>query len=152
MPIDRREPDCWAGGVEALGHDGSPSFNCEWPDPVHWPAIHRLLAPAIAHGGDTDAIELIDELLAGRAQLWVKRTASVPIAAAVTTITGNTLHCQLLGGTGMHDWLDELIATVAAKARPDGIMRFTMDGRPGWERMLTAKGWKKRRVVMEVDL
>lgn len=131
------------------------TFRRELPAPENWPAIHALLRPAIAHGGDTDVIELIDDLLDARAQLWVKRSGgpdNPPLAAAVTTVSGTSLHCQLLGGRGMNDWLDELIDTVAACARPRGIKRFTMEGRSGWKRVLAQKGWRQRRIAMELEL
>jgi hypothetical protein len=129
------------------------SFAPEPVDPQTWPAIYRLLAPAIEHGGDTDAAELIDDLLDNRAQLWVLRTkGGDPAAAAVTQRFGDVLHCQLLGGDGMEDWVDDLIATTARYARPVGVQRFTIQGRLGWERVLAARGWRKKAVVMEWTL
>lgn len=135
------------------------TFARERINTLTWPAIHALLAPAIARGGDTDAHELIDELLADRAQLWVGRRHGLPYAAAVTTIHDDkTLNCQLLGGAGMVAWVDALIATVAHHARPLGITHFTETGRPGWRRLLLPKGWEyvghdaSGQVIMELEL
>jgi len=122
-------------------------------DPATWPAICALLRPAIERGGDTTIPELIDELLSGHAQLWVKRDDAGPVAAAVTTLhTDRTVHCQLLGGHGIHDWVDDLIASVEAVARPVGVEAFTIEGRVGWERFLGRRGWRKKKVVMELML
>lgn len=129
------------------------TFAFEFPTVETWPAIHALLAPAIEHGGDTTAEEVIDELLGNRAQLWAKREDGAPVAVAVTTIhEDGTLNCQLLGGEGMGVWVDDLISTVAEKAKPLGIHHFEMTGRIGWERVLKAKGWRKKKVVMELAL
>lgn len=126
------------------------------PEPLStttWPAICALLIPAIDRGGDTSVAELIDELLSGHAQLWVKRDDDGPVAAAVTTLhTDRTVHCQLLGGKGIHRWADELIESVAAVARPVGVEAFSIHGRVGWERLLGKRGWRKKAVVMEFSL
>lgn len=126
---------------------------------TNWPAIFNLLQPAIKQGGDTDAHELIDELLADRAQLWVGRVDGKPFAAAVTTIhDDHRLNCQLLGGAGMAAWVDDLIATVARHARPLGITHFTETGRRGWRRVLLRKGWvdagldEEGKTTMELEL
>lgn len=126
------------------------------PEPVSidtWPAIYALLRPAMERGGETTAPELIDELLASRAQLWVLRTeGGDPKAVGVTERFGSILHCHLLGGEGVADWIDDLFESVAAYARPVGIERLTLEGRVGWERILSPRGWKKRSVVMEISL
>jgi hypothetical protein len=134
------------------------SFVRETLSPTTWPAIYALLDPAIRRGGDTDARELIDELLADRAQLWVKRDNGAPVAAAVTTIHDDgELNCQLLGGKGLSDWVDSLIATVAALV-PGNITKFVETGRKGWVRFLEPRGWKHvetlpdGRAVMELTL
>jgi hypothetical protein len=129
------------------------SFAPEPIDIATWPAIFRLLKPALELGGDCTPQELIDDLLESRAQLWVLRTkGGDPKAAAVTQRFGELLHCQLIGGEGMADWIDDLAATVISYARPVGIERFTMQGRIGWERPLASRGWRKRAVIMEFPL
>jgi|GEM_PF-3162707 len=126
------------------------TFNPEPLDTRTWPEIHTLLAPAIERGGDTTTHELIDDLLSGRAILWVKRNGGEPIAAAVTTLhTDRTVHCQLFGGLGSLGCIDELIDVVAERARPIGVEAITIQGRVGWERVLGARGWRKKQVVME---
>jgi hypothetical protein len=134
------------------------TFRREGIHPLTWPDIFALLKPAIDHGGDTDAHELIDQLLADRAQLWVKRSNGWPVAAAVTTIHHDrTLNCQLLGGSNVRTWMDELIAHVAEECRPLGIQKFVETGRKGWLRFLGRKGWVEagrdgHKVIMELAL
>jgi hypothetical protein len=128
------------------------TFKPEALDPKTWPAVFALLKPAIELGDDVTAEELIDDLLANRAQLWVNRKGGDPIAAAVTQRLGSLVHFQLLGGSDMKSWLDDLIAGVAERAKPLGIDRFTMTGRPGFEPVLKDKGWRRRAVIMECSL
>ncbi len=126
------------------------------PEPIcsdSWPTIHALLRPALDHDGEGSVADLIDDLLANRSQLWVQRTkGGDPISAAVTQRFGPVLHCHLLGGAGLPEVADDLIASTAASARPVGIEMFTIQGRAGWERVLGARGWRKKAVIMEADL
>lgn len=103
-----------------------------------WPDLYGMLSPAVARGGDTTPFELIDDLLADRAQLWVADQA-----AAVTAIYPGEgiVHFQLLGGRNMKRWLDNLIEVVGNAARDRGLWRMRETGRKGWARVLAAKGW-----------
>jgi hypothetical protein len=122
-----------------------------------WPDLHRLLFPAVERGGDTNPQELIEDLLADRAQLWVKRDPDV-IAAAVTTVHhDHSLNFQLLGGSRMPDWLGELIDVVRQESAQIGITRFCETGRKGWARVLSRLGWRETAregddVTMELEL
>jgi hypothetical protein len=126
------------------------------PEPIDiatWPALFRLLKPALERDGEMTPQDLIDDLLESRAQLWVLRTkGGDPRAVGVTQRYGSLLHCHLLGGEGVTDWIDDLFATVSHYARPTGIEKFTLEGRVGWERILAPRGWRKRAVVMEISL
>lgn len=127
------------------------------PENIHpgtWPALHALLAPAIKHGNDSTVAELIDELLAHTAQLWVKRTkGGDPIAVAVSelvpTPSGPLVHGRLLAGRGMALWVDELIACISDHGRYVGAIGISITGRKGWVRVLGKRGWKERAVTME---
>lgn len=118
-----------------------------------WPAIHRLLAPAMVRS-DYTSHELIDHLLAKTAQLWVLRKGGDPIAAAVSemerTPRGLIVHGILLAGHDMASWIDELIACITHHALQAGAIGVQIKGRRGWERQLTARGWKRKAVVMEL--
>lgn len=129
------------------------------PEPINadsWPAIFALLKPAIEHGADATVTELIDDLLANNAQLWVKRKGGDPIAAAVSELNrtprGHIVHGRLLAGKGMALWVDELIDCIAEHARYVGAIGITITGRKGWSRVLSRRGWRERAVVMERQL
>jgi hypothetical protein len=50
-----------------------------------WPAIYAVLEPAIRRG-DCTVAEIIDELIANTAQLWVLRKGGDPVAVAVSEL------------------------------------------------------------------
>jgi hypothetical protein len=131
------------------------TFAPENIDTDTWPAIHAVLAPALAHA-DTPAPELIDLLLANMAQLWVLRKGGDPIAAAVTELRpsprGVVVHGMLLAGENMDDWIDDALACVKRHARDVGAIGIEIIGRDGWERLLTRKGWKRSAVTMRLEL
>lgn len=127
------------------------------PEPIHpdtWPAIHAVLAPAMAWGGYS-AAEIIDDLLSGSAQLWVKREGGDPIAAAVSQLVaddeGRFVHGKLLSGRGVTKCVDEAVDCVTEHARKVGAAGIRITGRCGWDRVLGAKGWKRRAVTMQLD-
>lgn len=127
------------------------------PEPIHpdtWPAVHALLAPAMAWG-EYSSTELIDDLLSGSAQLWVSREGGDPVAAAVSqlepTDAGLIVHGKLLAGKGATGCVDDAVACVQRHARQVGATGIRITGRCGWERLLAAKGWKRRAVTMQLD-
>lgn len=124
-------------------------FTPERIDPSTWPPIFRLLEPAMQRCGST-AIELVDELVSGTAQLWVLRKGGDPVAAAVSELlpspSGMVVHGRLLAG----GHVDEAVETVTHHAREVGAVAVRIEGRRGWERRL--KGWRRAAVVMELPL
>lgn len=93
------------------------------------------LRPAL---GDTSEAELLEEIVAGRAQLWPGETA-VMVTQCVIEADGRALHVWLAGG--------ELAGVMALKpgveawGRAQGCNYVTIDGRPGWARLLRRLGY-----------
>ncbi len=131
------------------------SFRPERIDPATWPAIHALLEPGIARG-DYTVVELVDELVDNTAQLWVHRKGGDPVAAAVSEVVstplGLVVHGRLCAGKGMAEWVDDLIACIRGHAEMMGAVEITVDGRAGWERVLGARGWKRKAVTMALPV
>lgn len=126
------------------------------PEAIHidtWPAIHALLAPALSQA-DCTVTELIDELLAGTAQLWILRKGGDPVAAAVSEVDhcpqGRFAHVRLMAGKGMNHWLDGFIDCLSFHARKVGAVGISCEGRKGWERVLAKRGWKLRAITMAI--
>ena len=102
--------------------------------PEVWAVAMAWLAPAIDRAGETDENELMRMVNAGEAQLWTAWGSGVMQAALVTTRHGDTLHLWLCGGFGC-DWA-MLLRRIMAFSRSQGVMRWTVDGRKGWQRVL----------------
>lgn len=94
------------------------------------------LRPAL---GDATVEELIAELGSGAAQLWLGETA-----ALVTQLVGDgadrSVHIWLAGG-GLQGVLS-LRPGLEAWARGQGCQSITIDGRPGWRRVLRPFGYR----------
>lgn len=125
-------------------------------DTITWPAISAVLLPAVEEGGEETLASLIDELILNTAQLWVLRKGGDPVAVAVTELAnspgGPVVHGRYLAGHGMADWIDDLVATIATHARVIGARGIEIKGRPGWAKVLGAKGWRHRATVMTMEL
>jgi hypothetical protein len=94
------------------------------------------LRPALT---DASVEELLAELSSSRAQLWLGERSAV-----VTELTGDRedrcLHIWLAGGD-----LKEILRLrpgVEAWARGQGCRSVTIDGRPGWSRVLRRFGYR----------
>ncbi|MCX7587190.1 hypothetical protein [Phenylobacterium sp. 58.2.17] len=94
------------------------------------------LRPALV---DATVDELIAELASGRAQLWLAERS-----ALVTELVGQgsdrCLHIWLAGGS-LVDILG-LRPGLEAWARGQGCSHITIDGRPGWIRVLRRHGYR----------
>ncbi|MBC7168426.1 hypothetical protein [Phenylobacterium sp.] len=102
-----------------------------------WRRARRWLLPALAPG-DGGEVELLRELAAGRAQLWIGDQAAV-VTQCVATAEGRSLHIWLAGGR-----LAGVLALregVEAWARGQGCGAVTLEGRPGWARVLRPHGY-----------
>ena len=83
---------------------------------------------------DATPDDVFAEYAAGRAQLWLAFDGGEVRAACVTQAAGFDLHFWLCGGDGC-DWR-ALGNEIAAVAKAGGFKRMTIDGRPGWLRVL----------------
>lgn len=128
------------------------TFIPEYPRLEDWRAIYAILQPAIDREGGVDLEDMVDCLLDGRKQLWVKRENSLPVAAAVTERFGDTLHCHFAGGLGAKEWAPDLHASCASVAQGAGIHKLTIEARPGWEKLLSREGWKRKSIIMECEV
>ena len=94
------------------------------------------LTPAL---GDATEAELIEEIAAGRAQLWPGETAAM-VTQCLDGPEGRFLHVWLAGGS-----LEGVMALkpgVEAWGRAMGCAEVTINGRSGWARILKADGFR----------
>ncbi len=102
-----------------------------------WGRAWRWLAPALPPEDGGEA-QLLSELSAGRAQLWVGESAAA-VTQCVIGPEGASLHVWLAGGR-----LEGVLALregVEAFARGRGCRAVTLAGRPGWARVLRRHGY-----------
>lgn len=93
------------------------------------------LRPALQ---DATEEELLSEIAAGRAQLWPGETAAM-VTQCLESREGRFLHVWLAGGdlTGVM----ALKPGVEAWGRAMGCSAVTINGRPGWARLLREDGF-----------
>lgn len=110
------------------------------------PGIER----ALAKGGATHSVQdVLNEIEAGRAQLWIKGDALI-VTQIINDPTARTLHFWLT--TGSLDPVLKLHEEVKEWGRTMSCTRATLTGRRGWLRTLAGKGWHETLVLMEAKL
>lgn len=114
-----------------------------------WPAICALLKPALDESDYSTPEEVIDGLLDGRFDMWVRRLHDLPQAVAIAEPQNGYVEAFAVGGRDMEEWVDDLADAVLAAGKPLGITKIRIHGRPGWERVLGRRGWKRCSVIME---
>ena len=120
-------------------------LRCAPPGDAHWFARAWPWLEAACH--DATAAEVFRQYAAGTAQLWIATEGRALRAACVTQTAGDTLHMWLCGGDGC-DW--HALGDGIAEAARGSFRRLTIDGRPGWARVLgftrAADGLMERRL------
>lgn len=114
-----------------------------------WPALCALLKPALDESDYSTPEEVIDGLLDGRFDMWVRRLHDLPQAVAIAEPKDGYVEAFAVGGERAEDWVDELTDAVLAAGKSFGITKIRIHGRTGWERVLGKRGWKRRSVIME---
>jgi len=134
--------------------------------PVWWPILRDRIAAACARsGGKYLPADILKEVAAGRMHVFAvtplardDASADAPppiqaIAIAEITQFPRRRVCRVLACTGekTSEWLDKL-AEIEAWARRCGCTAIEPVARPGWERKLKSRGYRKTHVVLEKSL
>lgn len=110
-----------------------------------WLRCRPWLLPALRReGGDED--DLIADLNAGRAQLWAGERSAM-VTQCVGEARGLCLHVWLAGGDLAE--ILEMKPGIEAWAHAQGCTYVTIDGRPGWVRVLRRHGYALRGAELE---
>lgn len=102
-----------------------------------WMRCRRWLLPALLPEDGGEA-EVVAEIVAGRVQLWAGETGAL-VTELASDGDGPCLHIWLGGGD-----LQGILALrpgLEAYARGLGCHSVTIDGRPGWSRVLRGYGY-----------
>lgn len=104
------------------------------------------LVEALEYGGGTHTIEdVLRQIEAGKAKLWVRRDALI-VTEIHQTPRAKVLHFWLATGS-----LDEVVALsreVLEWGKQEGCEQATLAGRRGWERVLASEGWAPMLTLM----
>jgi len=115
------------------------------PDAVTWEQAAPFLQAALDHADDGMTLAGVrSDINVGCAQLWIDAPLT---GACVTRRCGDTLEIWLMGGDLAHL---PLLDTIMDAARRDGCTRMTLNGRPGWQRLLP--DWRVHTVTLERTL
>ena len=114
----------------------------EWLDAAY--AVHDLPMP----------MDLAETLLNGHRQLWISWAPEGRILCGVITRLAKRrsgLHCEIeaAGGVEVHRWI-RAMATIEDYAKRELCAKGTLQGRPGWERLL--RHYRRSQIVLELEL
>lgn len=97
-----------------------------------------MLAEAVTRSGGTSLHEVLDHILAGKAQLWEAEGAAV-VTQIADGEQGRTIRYWLAGG--MLRAVIELAPGIEAYGRAWGCKTAILEGRKGWARVLKSIGY-----------
>jgi hypothetical protein len=104
-----------------------------------WPLTEHLIKAAMSHSNISDFDIVADDVLHGRALLWVATNGNTIVAAAVTQVTKANGHkyCTIVACAGIDckEWLP-LLDEVEQYAQREDCVAMRFFGRNGWSRLL----------------
>jgi hypothetical protein len=124
--------------------------------PKAWPLVEGWIRSALERAkADCTAEDVREQLADTRMQLWLAwdgdHAKGCCITELVSTARGLCCNLVVVAGVDFKAWRP-LIESIKAWAREKGCARLEASGRAGWERLVADDGWRKTRVVIEMDL
>ena len=105
-------------------------------------------------GDGTSAEELYAAIQAGEMSLWAVHAGEDVQAVVVLSVIpipgGKKLFVQLLAGSNMDEWADELEKVIADCRDILGATCVEASCRPGLARYLGRRGWRRKAEIMEL--
>ena len=115
-----------------------------------WPHAEGLLAKAFKRTDLESIDQTRDDVLNGRALLWITWNGRIEAALVTKIIKPHTTKiCMLIACGGVGDW-PILIETIKQYARNEGCAVVRLYGRRGWQRVL--KDFKPMHVILDCEL
>jgi hypothetical protein len=109
-----------------------------------------LIQRALKYENTHSIEDVLNDLRSGKAQLWVAGDGNDVDGIAITCITEypQTTTCLiwLCAGIGREKYTP-LIGNIEQWAKAQGCESISLEGRPGWERILT--DYKKTKIILE---
>ena len=127
----------------------------QWPTSEIYNAPLRVgsdIRDALEHGnGEREVEDVIQELLRGDKQLWMKTINDDFVLTVITQVydTPRKRVCEItyLGGEEVMGFIGD-IKEIELWARENNCTDITVIGRKGWERALRDKGYSPRYVTI----
>jgi hypothetical protein len=119
---------------------------------VVWPQVWHFIYGAMRRGGLSAYRPVAENVLDGRALLWIAYDGKKVQAAAVTEVQATEWRkvCIIVACGGENLCWPDLIQPLEQFARAEGCTAVRIMGRPGWERVL--KEYRRKRVVLEKEI
>jgi hypothetical protein len=115
-----------------------------------WPHAEGLLAEAFKRTDLESIDQTRDDVLNGRALLWIVWNDRIEAALVTKIVKPHTTKiCMLIACGGEGDW-PALIETIKQYARDEGCAVARLYGRKGWARVL--KDFKPMHVILDCEL
>jgi hypothetical protein len=127
----------------------------EWLD-LYWPVVEPWIEKAAQQTGCPWTLAQIRTALEERRmQMWVVWADGTPNIVLITetyeTAAGLTCSITVAAGSKLNEsW--PALDTVQRWAKEQGCVRMTLEGRKGWERLMSPRGWRVASIQMETTL
>lgn len=99
---------------------------------------------------------VLQELLAGKMQLWLIARGSNVLAFCVTKVITysymKAVQLLWLAGKDVETWKAVGFETMAKWGRSIGASRLELIGRKGWKRILEKDGWTEPHVILHKEI
>lgn len=120
----------------------------------YWPKVFAWLDQAYAKTDLPLPETCRDDLVSGHKQLWIAWAPEGKILCAVLTRLAKMrsgLHCEVVAAAGVEveRWIFGM-ATIEEYAKREGCSKVTIQGRPGWARLL--RKYRRSQVILELEL
>lgn len=117
-----------------------------------WPWLAKSLPYMQGRASQT---ELRGRIMQGSSQLWMveEQFTGTELGAIFTTVTGDTMMVEMIGGEGLLQLLDDFLPKIEDYMKQTyGCTKSMLVGRLGWQRSLKRLGYKPQLVLCERDL
>lgn len=117
--------------------------------------LAKQIAKGLSQGqGDgTTEVEMRVGVKAGQMNMWAIHDDEELYAAVVLSVTqhstGRKVFVELLAGTSMDDWIEELVKMLMDYRDLVGAMCIEASCRRGLAKYLKGMGWKTKAIIME---
>ncbi len=120
---------------------------------TYWYDLYKYIDSALMHSlGEVTSVQLLEMILAEKAQLWGVAREGIFIGAAVTEVVQypntSALRITTLGGEGMAKWVDDMGKVLEKFAKSIGASRIEAVGRKGFIRRLAPLGYRPAYTIM----